>query len=159
MNYKFRQGSLQDLPGIKKLAIQSWSRFHTKLTPENWSALHQNIVDDNTYTTLLSNSYCIVCTTPQGAIIGMSYLVSSGNPTEIYDNTWSYIRFVTVAPSFEGQGIGKKLTKLCIEKAKNNGEHTVALHTSELMHNARHIYESLGFTILKEIDPQLGIRY
>jgi hypothetical protein len=28
-----------------------------------------------------------------------------------------------------------------------------------MMHKARHIYESLGFTILREIEPRLGKKY
>jgi len=51
---------------------------------------------------------------------------------------WSYIRFVTVDPSFGGQGIGRKLTTLCIDTARQN-ESVIALHTSELMDAARHI--------------------
>jgi len=85
--------------------------------------------------------------------------VPNGNPTDIYLTEWCYIRFVSVDPDFRGKGIGKKLTNLCIEKAKENGEQTIALHTSELMDDARHIYESLGFEIVKEIAPRLGKRY
>ena len=72
---------------------------------------------------------------------------------------WSYIRFVSVDPLFGGQGIGRKLTTMCIDQAKDNGEQTIALHTSEIMTNARRIYESLGFEVLREIDQRLGKRY
>ncbi len=89
----------------------------------------------------------------------MAFLVSNGNPTEIYDKDWSYIHFVTVDPKYSGLGIGRKLTNLCIETARQNRETVIALHTSEFMHTARHIYESMGFKILKEIDQRLGKRY
>jgi ribosomal protein S18 acetylase RimI-like enzyme len=89
----------------------------------------------------------------------MAFLVSKGNPTDIYEEEWSYVRFVTVDPDFGGQGIGRKLTTMCIAAARQNGEKTIALHTSELMGKARHIYETLGFEILKEIDQRLGKRY
>lgn len=48
---------------------------------------------------------------------------------------------------------------MCIEVAKKNNEQIMALHTSEIMESARHIYEKLGFKILKEIEPRLGVRY
>jgi len=89
----------------------------------------------------------------------MAFLVPSGNPTDIYRKEWSYIRFVSVDPEFTGRGIGRKLTMMCIDKARANGENIIALHTSEIMGNARHIYESLGFRVLKEIDRRLGKRY
>jgi len=38
-------------------------------------------------------------------------------------------------------------------------EKTIALHTSEFMDAARHIYEGLGFIMVKEIPPRYGKRY
>ena len=89
----------------------------------------------------------------------MAFLVPNGNPTDIYEQEWSYIRFVSVEPKFDGQGIGRRLTNMCIDLAKQNGEKAIALHTSETMDKTRHIYESLGFRILKKIDQRLGKRY
>ncbi|MEL4419591.1 GNAT family N-acetyltransferase, partial [Shewanella algae] len=64
-----------------------------------------------------------------------------------------------VDPDFRGFGIGKQLTQLCTDKAKETKETVIALHTSEFMNDARHIYEKMGFKILKEIDQRLGKRY
>jgi len=111
------------------------------------------------YASLLEDSYCLVCENDTFEIIGMSFLVPHGNPTELYDEKWCYIRFVSVDPEYEGKGIGKQLTSRCIQTAKDNNEQTIALHTSEMMDKARHIYESLGFKILKEIAPRLGKKY
>ncbi|HEX6426290.1 MAG TPA: GNAT family N-acetyltransferase [Niastella sp.] len=159
MTLNYRAGKIDDLKNIKQLALKSWEQFQPVLTDENWETLSTILTNDNTYINLLNNSQSIICTTEKDTIIGMAFLVSSGNPTDLYDKDWSYIRFVTVDPDFGGQGIGKQLTKKCIDLAKNNGETTIALHTSEIMNTARHIYEALGFTILKEIDQRFGIRY
>jgi ribosomal protein S18 acetylase RimI-like enzyme len=159
MTLAFRRGTIDDLHELKNLAIKSWKQFQSKLTSENWTILYKNLTDDNTYTELLGNAECIVCISDKNIIIGMAFLVPSGNPTEIYDKEWSYIRFVSVDPDFGDQGIGRKLTTMCIELARQNQEKTIALHTSELMDRARHIYETLGFTILKEIEMRLGKRY
>ena len=156
---EYKQATIDDLNKIKELAIKSWSQFQPDLTPENWSKLYSNLSDDQTFIDLLNNSYSIICTTEQDKIIGMAFLVPSGNPTDIYDKDWCYIRYVTVDPDFGGLGIGRKLTSMCIETAKNNGEKTIALHTSEMMDKARHLYESLGFAVLKEINPRQGKRY
>jgi len=64
-----------------------------------------------------------------------------------------------VNPRYGNQGIGKKLTQMCIDHAKKLNEKIIALHTSEFMHAARHIYASLGFTIVKEIEPIFGKKY
>jgi ribosomal protein S18 acetylase RimI-like enzyme len=155
----FRQGNYKDLSSLKNLAINSWGQFQNELTNDNWEKLKKNLADDKTYLELLDNSYCLVCVNNIDEIIGMSFLVPSGNPTEIYDKSWCYIRFVTVDQNYSGHGIGRQLTQMCIQYAKDNNEQVIALHTSEIMNKARHIYESLGFEILKEIEPRLGKKY
>jgi ribosomal protein S18 acetylase RimI-like enzyme len=159
MNFSYGHGNIDDLNNLKSLALKSWKQFQSKLTKENWDKLYNSLNDDKTYTDLLNKAICMTCACKKDKIIGMAFLVPSGNPTEIYDKSWSYIRFISVDPEFGGQGIGRQLTIKCIESAKANGEQTIALHTSELMNNARHIYESLGFKILKEIDQRFGKRY
>jgi len=159
MNFTYRQGTKDYLQSLKRLAIKSWTPFQKQLTGENWNSLNQTISNDKTYEELINQSTCIVCVADNNNIIGMAFIVPNGNPTEIYLKEWSYIRFVSVDPEFEGKGIGRKLTTMCIDKAKEDGEKTIALHTSEIMNNARHIYESLGFEILREIDQRLGMRY
>jgi ribosomal protein S18 acetylase RimI-like enzyme len=159
MNLTYKRGTIDDLDELKELAVKSWREFQSKLTSDNWQKLFNSLIDDKTYTELLDKSNCIVCISDQGKIIGMAFLVPNGNPTDVFDKEWSYIRFVSVDPGFSGQGIGRKLTAMCIETARQNGEKTIALHTSEIMNKARHIYETFGFSILKEIDQRLGKRY
>lgn len=157
MNY--RKGNTNDLNAIMNLALKTWTEFKSELTTENWQNLYETITSEKTFIELLEKSYSVVCENQNEEIIGMSFLVSNGNPTEIYDKSWCYIRFVTVDPEFGGNGVGKKLTENCIKYAKQNGEKTVALHTSEMMNKARHIYEKLGFEILRELEPRLGKKY
>lgn len=155
----FRRGNKNDVKQLKALGISSWIEFKNDLTHDNWNELHNSLNDFNTYTELLLMSECIVCQDDFGEIIGMAFLVPSGNPNEIYDETWCHLRFVSVSPNYRGKGIGKKLTELCIDLAKKNNEKIIALHTSEIMGSARHIYEKIGFKALKEIEPRLGIKY
>ncbi|MFT3948670.1 MAG: GNAT family N-acetyltransferase [Agriterribacter sp.] len=159
MELIYRLASVSDLHTFPDLAAKSWKKFEHDLTEEHWRKLFNSITDKTLYEKLLYTATCIVCTTAQNTIIGMAFLVPSGNPTEIYDKDWSYIRMVSVDPDYAGNGIGKQLTLACIQAAKENGEKTIALHTSEIMVQARHIYESTGFTILKEIDKRLDKRY
>jgi len=158
MNLSYRNATKEDLKDLKKLGIKSWTPFRKQLTDENWKLLNRSISDDKTYEDLINQSVCTVCVADE-TIVGMAFLVSNGNPTDIYLEEWSYIRFVSVDPEFGGRGIGRKLTTMCIDMAKQNGEQTIALHTSEMMDKARHIYESLGFKLLREIAPRMGKRY
>ena len=154
-----RQGSLQDLKQVKELAISEWIQFKNVLTPDNWEILYNTLIDEQNYIELLNVSESFVYENNQNEIIAFTFLVPSGNPTDIYNDQQSYIRFLTVSHLYCGQNIGQTLTEKCIQKAKENGEKYVALHTSEIMNAARHIYDKLGFKITKEIEPRLGKKY
>jgi len=156
---KYRLADTTDIQSLKTLALKSWSGFENELAPENWARLKGNLQNDKTYEDLLTKGPGFVCVDSEDKIIGMSFLIPSGEATELFDESWCSIRFVSVDPDYNGKGIGKKLTQKCIDAARLNGEKTIALHTSEMMHAARHIYENLGFQILKEIEPRLGKRY
>lgn len=156
---QIREGNSNDLNQVKKLALDTWKEYQEVLTDENWIRLSSTLNNDETYIRLLTASYAFVCEDAKGEIVAMSFLVPSGNPTEIYSSDQSYIRFVTVAASCAGQGLGQRLTEKCIEKARETGERVVALHTSEFMNKARHIYEKLGFRIVRELPGILGKRY
>ncbi len=155
----YRKGSAADLEALKQLALASWSIYQNDLTEENWKKLQKSLQSDETYLELLRISYPLICENKGRQIIGMAFLVPGGNPTEIYEAGWSYIRFVTVHPEYKGKGIGKELTKQCIDLAKQNNEQFIALHTSEMMASARQLYEHLGFRMHRELPARLGKKY
>lgn len=159
MQLQLRKADNKDVEQLRSLALQSWSQFEQQLAPEHWQKLSNTLNDAQTYTDLLNTSYGIVCEYTNNDIVGMAFLVPHCNPTDIYPADLCYIRFLTVAPAFSGNGIGLQLTEKCIELAKAMDEHTIALHTSEMMHPAQRIYERLGFKIVRELEPRLGKRY
>jgi ribosomal protein S18 acetylase RimI-like enzyme len=114
--------------------------------------------DDEKLHSIISRSTIFICETNE-KIVGAAYFVPSGQADGFFEKEWATIRRVGVDPDFRGQGIAESLTRQCIDFARNNNEHTIALHTSEFMDAARHIYEKSGFKKLKEIDPLFGRRY
>jgi len=158
MELTFRAGNIADKEQLRELAIISYRQFEEVLTEENWNTLYENLKAESSYTNILKIAKCFVCEI-ENEIVGVAYLVPSGNPTDIFATNWSYIRMVGVNPKYRGHGISKKLTKECIVYATENGEKIVALHTSEFMNAARYIYENLGFKKIKELDPIFGKKY
>jgi ribosomal protein S18 acetylase RimI-like enzyme len=106
----------------------------------------------------MESSASFICEA-DGELVGMAFLVSKGNPNDIFEAGWSYVRMVGVNPKYAGKGIGKKLSQMCIDYAIETHEDFIALHTSEFMDAARHVYENLGFKKLREIDTRFGKRY
>ena len=115
---KIRKGNIHDLNSVKELEQNTWKQFEKDLTPENWHKLSSILSDENLYKDLLLNSTSFVCEIETGEITGMSFLVASGNPTEIYNEEQCYIRLVTVSEKYKGLKLGQKLTEMCIDYAK-----------------------------------------
>lgn len=149
---------MTDIDQLHELSIIAYGQFENTLTPDNWQIFNANLQDRQRVINILKIAKCFVCL-DNDKIIGVAYLIPSGNPTDLFKAEWSYIRMVGVNPKYRGQGISKVLTKMCIDFAKQNNEKTIALHTSEFMDAARHIYESLGFRVFKEIPPLFGKKY
>jgi ribosomal protein S18 acetylase RimI-like enzyme len=156
--YFYRSATLADKDQLIALALLSYGQYAPQLEPEHLKRLNKNISNRENWTNVITISKSVVCLDGD-KIIGMAFLIPHGNPWEIFKAEWSYIRLVGVNPNYQGRGIAKILTRKCIEHAISLNEKTIALHTSEMMHAARHVYESAGFTILKEIEPRLGKRY
>ena len=157
-NLSYRQGSISDLKQINRLAITSYEQYSNVLTPDDWQKLNGFLNDEKTFTDLIGMAYSFLCV-DDSTVVGMAFLIPSGNPTEIFPEDFCYIRMVGVHPAYNGLGIAKRLTSICIDQAKSLNEKTIALHTSEFMNAARHIYENIGFTVLKEITPRMGKRH
>mgnify|MGYP002628292279 CR=1 FL=1 len=158
MNLNYREGTSADKAQLKALAVLSYGQFEQVLTQENWEILNTNLKADSSYSGILEIAKCFVCES-ENNIIGVAYIVPSGNPTQVFDAAWSYIRMVGVNPAFRGNGIAEKLTQHCIDYARHHDEQIVALHTSEFMDSARGLYERMGFERIREIDPLFGKRY
>ncbi|MCD6068557.1 MAG: putative acetyltransferase, family [Bacteroidetes bacterium] len=157
-NLIYRNGTTSDVDQLQSLGIIAYGQFQSVLTPDNWTLFNGNLQDKQKFIDLLKIARCFVCL-DNDKIVGVAYIIPSGNPTDLFKSEWSYIRMVGVNPTYRGQGIAKALTQMCIDFAKQSNEKTIALHTSEFMDAARHIYENIGFKVLKEIPTLFGKKY
>ncbi len=154
----YRKAELKDVPALRTLGLASYGRLKNVLTPENWKKMESVLTSDQTFPVLVSTCHAFVCE-ENSRLLGMAFLVTSGNPTKIYTTDTSYIRMVGVHPDADGRGIAQTLTKLCIDKAKEIHEKTIMLHSAEIMYAARHIYEKAGFKKVRLLDEHYGLEY
>ena len=63
------------------------------------------------------------------------------------------IRLLAVRPEARGQGLGARLTRECLRRARELKLPTIFLYTGRFMLAARHIYEKLGFKRAPEFEP------
>lgn len=154
----YRIGNINDLDPIQALCLRSYSPYKEVLTPDNWAVFEASLQNKQRFMDLLSHSTCFLCLAGEKTV-GVAFLVPSGQAVQFFKADWAVIRQVGVDPEYRDKGIAKKLTEMCINRARDTKEKTIALHTSEFMDAARHIYEQLGFKILQPIPDLFGKKY
>ena len=155
---EYREATAEDVKALQELALLSYGILKPELTPENWTKMESVLRSDQTFPLLVNTCTGFVCES-DSRLVGMAFLVPSGNPTKIYSPDTSYIRMVGVHPDKGGKGIARSLTRLCIDKARASGEKKISLHSAEIMYAARHIYESEGFKKIKILNEHYGLVY
>ena len=100
-----------------------------------------------------------------GAVVyfsDMKYYGSGGTATKEKDAAG--FRLLAVSIKARGKGLGRALTKACIQKARMQKQSQLIIHTTEVMEAAWNMYESLGFKRSEDLDfvwdtlPVLGFR-
>ncbi|NND26804.1 MAG: GNAT family N-acetyltransferase [Flavobacteriaceae bacterium] len=88
-----------------------------------------------------------------GAVVyfgDMAYYGSGGIATQ--EKNASGFRLLAVDPKARGLGIGKSLSKACINLAKLEGNSNMVIHSTKAMQIAWSMYESMGFKRSKDLD-------
>ncbi|WP_372365393.1 GNAT family N-acetyltransferase [Candidatus Uabimicrobium sp. HlEnr_7] len=81
----------------------------------------------------------------EGRVIGGGGFATLKGETNICELQKMYL-----LPEARGLGLGEKLLKMCLEKAKESGFEKCYLETAFAMDKARNLYKKLGFTPLKK---------
>lgn len=155
---EFRIATHEDINQLIPLGLLAYGEYFPVLTEENKKQMETNLQKPELYENMIGIGKGFVALKEE-KIIGMGFIIYSGNPTHIYPPDWSYIRMIGIHPKFKGMGLASKITEMCIEEAIIKNEEIIGLHTSEMMTAARHIYEKKGFVISRELEPIFGKKY
>ncbi|NAY90563.1 GNAT family N-acetyltransferase [Muricauda sp. JGD-17] len=128
--------------------------------PDEQPSYYDSLANIGSFTKNPNTELLVAVTTEErllGAVLyfdDMQYYGSGGTaPTE---KNASGFRLLAVAPYARGLGVGKALSKICIEKAKSFGNQQLIIHTTDYMKIAWKMYEKLGFERSKDLDFNQG---
>ena len=145
-----------DIDAIAALNVEAYREFADRMTPDGWQKMEASIRSIEART----RSTRFLVMRDQGAIVGsVGYCPAGKGDTEIFPQDWATALVLAVSPAHRGRGIARALVSACITCARDDSAHVIGLFTSELMTDAQHLYESLGFHRECELPPRLGLRY
>ena len=91
-------------------------------------------------------------------MVGACGYMAPGVPRyEFFPLEWSILRMLSVPRAHRGLGIGRALVKECIDRARRDRARVLGLYTSPMMRAAVPLYESMGFTRLRDLPPEMGV--
>lgn len=151
-----RPATPRELPDLTRLVVDAYSEFSTRLSVGNWATMQ-----DNLRRTIMSPGGGLPLVTEMGGAVGgfVMYYPPGRSDGVLFPREWASIRLLGVSQAMRGRGLGTDLMKECLRRAEADGAATFGLHTSELMDTARAMYERMGFAVVRELEPRVGVRY
>ncbi len=84
---------------------------------------------------------------------GVTFVAQSTSALSEWDDVSAAgVRMLAISPDHQGKGLGRALTGFTIDRARGLGKARLLLHSTDFMHSAHRLYESMGFVRAPEID-------
>ncbi|MFW3171078.1 GNAT family N-acetyltransferase [Geodermatophilus sp. CPCC 206100] len=95
----------------------------------------------------------LVARDADGRVVGSVALVLGGDFGEVLESDdEAAFRMLAVDPAVQGRGVGARLVRTCLDRARAAGKRRMVLSTDPRMTAAHRLYARLGFTRLPERD-------
>ncbi len=147
-----RDAKETDLVLIKSIRWEAYQEHESKVPAEHWAVLSNSFDQDYSLTEGVQQMVAEV----DGEVVG-TVVLFPGKMVAYKDLTskaleYPELRMLAVSSNCRGKGVAKALVQECIHRSKKQGYHAMGLHTADFMENAIHLYKSLGFQRMKELD-------
>lgn len=146
----------EELATLGRLLVDVYSRLDGFPTREEQPQYYAMLANIGQFTQN-PGTKVLVALSDSGKVVGgvvyfadMRQYGSGGTAT--HEKNASGLRLLGVDPESRGLGVGKKLTRACIDLAKANGHAQVVLHTTKSMQPAWKMYEGMGFNRSADLD-------
>ena len=166
--YEIRNAKPEEFEDIGKLMVNVYSQLNG-FPKESEQPEYYNMLLNVGKLTQKEDTELIVAVSNANKVVGavvyfsdMKNYGSGGTATQIKNA--SGFRLLAVDPKERGKGIGKLLSKECINRAKKLNQKHLYIHSTESMKIAWGMYERLGFYRYTNIDfiqgnlPVFGFR-
>jgi GNAT superfamily N-acetyltransferase len=160
MNWTVRNAKPEEFEVIGKLMVQAYSTLDGFLKVDEHPNYYNTLANIGELTRR-PDTELLLAVSSLGEIGGavvffgdMAQYGSGGIATK--EKNSAGFRFLAVADTARGQGLGKLLTYECINRAKQRGLNQLIIHTTMAMLNAWRMYEKIGFKRSEDLDFKQG---
>jgi ribosomal protein S18 acetylase RimI-like enzyme len=139
----------EEFEALGELIVAAYRQVSVRLASED--AYYRQLRD---VATRARTSCVLVATTPDGRLLGgVTYVSGPDDPySEELAEGEAGMRMLAVDPLGQGRGVGRALAQACLDRAREAGRRRLVLHTGHWMPAAVHLYESMGFERVPELD-------
>ncbi|MEM9507984.1 MAG: GNAT family N-acetyltransferase [Cyanobacteria bacterium P01_E01_bin.35] len=117
MTIEMRGATSKDFSNIGDITVEAYRRFASRLKVENWQKMRQSLSKVNQ----TARDAQFIVAEVEGQIVGaIAYCALGNSNPKFFDSGCSSLRLLALTPSYQGQGIGKLLTKEGIRRAKQD---------------------------------------
>ena len=145
-----REAGAGDLRAVESLVKGAYLEYRELVPPEAWEKWMESVSR-----AINSGAGLLLVAEVEGALQGVVQFFPDASRSG--QGRWpagsGTIRLLAVRPEARGQGLGARLTRECLRRARELKLPTIFLYTGRFMLAARHIYEKLGFKRAPEFEP------
>jgi GNAT superfamily N-acetyltransferase len=158
--YQVRNAKPSEFAEIGQLMVQVYSNLEGFPKPAEQPGYYQLLAGVGDLTEKPKTEILVAVSEDDkvlGAVVyfgDMQYYGSGGIATE--EKNAAGFRLLAVDAAARGLGLGKVLTRACIEKAKGENLSQMIIHTTKTMQTAWKMYEKIGFKRSEDLDFKQG---
>ena len=156
MTVIIREAIPDDFTAMAQLVVEAYQEYAASLTPAAWEQMRTGLAS---VARLAASATFLVAEDNRHLVGSVAYYAPGTSDTRLFPQHWASLRLLAVAPAHRGRALGRQLTEACVARARADEAREIGLHTSELMHTARQIYERMGFRTAGELPMTFGLRY
>lgn len=144
-----REAGAGDLEAVESLVKGAYLEYRELVPPEAWEKWMESVSQ-----AINAGVGLLLVAEVEGAMRGVVQFFPDASRSG--QGHWPVgagtIRLLAVRPEARGQGLGARLTRECLRRARELKLPTIFLYTGRFMLAARHIYEKLGFKRAPEFE-------
>jgi ribosomal protein S18 acetylase RimI-like enzyme len=152
--FTVRSARPSDSDAINRLCVAAYAEFRPIIGEPNWEALRETLSRSSE----LANEGELIVAEDSSAVIGIVLYKPPNNDQRVAPK-YAWLQTLAVSPLHRGKGIGRRLTRECIDRALKDGADSIGLTTAEMMTVARPMYERLGFIKEADLGERFGVKH